>query len=137
MASFALGSLGFLTPFDFSDFDRTLNDSFEKGVVARLRMRFECTIMRYVENPEEDDSDDRSDMLEMHSQMKREVKHGAKDAVNHHTEEYWKRGQPGERTKADWAREEEWLNKNHRASESFAVLNELVVVWFFLDEGNE
>lgn len=93
--------------------------------------------MRYVENPEEDDSDDRSDMLEMHSQMKREVKHGTKDAVNHHTEEYWKRQQPGERTEADLAREEEWLNKNHRASESFAVLNELVVVWSLLGEDDE
>ena len=51
--------------------------------------------------------------------------HGGKDGV-HHTEEYWKSSSG--KTKADWVKEEEGLNRGHRASESFAVLNELVVV---------
>ncbi|KAG4301791.1 hypothetical protein PCK1_001767 [Pneumocystis canis] len=44
--SFSLGSLGFLTMFDFSTFDNTLENIFNHGVILSLRMRFECTIMR-------------------------------------------------------------------------------------------
>lgn len=44
--SFALGSLGFLTNFDFVDYKQTLETAFRDGVVVSLRLRFECTIMR-------------------------------------------------------------------------------------------
>ncbi|KAJ5623783.1 NAD+ kinase [Penicillium lagena] len=44
--SFALGSLGFLTNFDFADYQRTIETAFRDGVVVSLRLRFECTIMR-------------------------------------------------------------------------------------------
>lgn len=44
--SFSLGSLGFLTKFDFNDYERTLETSLRDGVVVSLRLRFECTIMR-------------------------------------------------------------------------------------------
>ncbi|KAJ5101864.1 NAD+ kinase [Penicillium alfredii] len=44
--SFALGSLGFLTNFDFANYQRTLENAFRDGVVVSLRLRFECTIMR-------------------------------------------------------------------------------------------
>lgn len=44
--SFSLGSLGFLTMFDFSTFDTTLSNLFSNGVIISLRMRFQCTIMR-------------------------------------------------------------------------------------------
>lgn len=44
--SFALGSLGFLTNFDFADYQKTLENAFRDGVVVSLRLRFECTIMR-------------------------------------------------------------------------------------------
>ncbi|RMJ24762.1 hypothetical protein PHISP_04349 [Aspergillus sp. HF37] len=44
--SFSLGSLGFLTKFDFNDHERTLDTAFRDGVVVSLRLRFECTIMR-------------------------------------------------------------------------------------------
>ncbi|KAG4306087.1 hypothetical protein PORY_000075 [Pneumocystis oryctolagi] len=44
--SFSLGSLGFLTMFDFSMFDTVLDNIFNHGVIISLRMRFECTIMR-------------------------------------------------------------------------------------------
>src|SRR5271167_2648431 len=106
-------------------------------------MRFECTIMRLIEGAEEEDSSDsKSDMLEIPNRHRREG-HGMdgrhrekddrdwkdedaeKDGV-HHTEEYWKSSNGA--TKADWVKEEEGLNRGHRASESFAVLNELVVV---------
>ena len=44
--SFSLGSLGFLTKFDFNDYQHILNTAFREGVVVSLRLRFECTIMR-------------------------------------------------------------------------------------------
>jgi len=98
--------------------------------------------MRLIEG-EEEDSDSRSDMLEMpnpHLKQKdghREGKDGSGGAgagagarTVHHTEEYWKSS--SDKTRADWVKEEEGLNRGHRASESFAVLNELVVVLPFL-----
>jgi NAD+ kinase len=44
--SFALGSLGFLTKFDYDDFEETLTRSFRDGVTISLRLRFEGTVMR-------------------------------------------------------------------------------------------
>ncbi|KAK4103920.1 ATP-NAD kinase [Parathielavia hyrcaniae] len=44
--SFALGSLGFLTKFDFEDYRKTLTSAFNEGVTVSLRLRFEATIMR-------------------------------------------------------------------------------------------
>lgn len=44
--SFALGSLGFLTKFDYSRFPETLNYAFREGITVSLRLRFECTVMR-------------------------------------------------------------------------------------------
>ncbi|KAF7589195.1 hypothetical protein BBP40_004683 [Aspergillus hancockii] len=44
--SFSLGSLGFLTKFDFNNFENTLGSAFKDGVAVSLRLRFECTIMR-------------------------------------------------------------------------------------------
>jgi len=44
--SFALGSLGFLTKFDYEKFPETLTKAFRDGVTISLRLRFEGTIMR-------------------------------------------------------------------------------------------
>ncbi|KAL9609683.1 MAG: hypothetical protein Q9167_005566 [Letrouitia subvulpina] len=44
--SFALGSLGFLTKFDFTDYKNTLTSAFRDGVTVSLRLRFEATVMR-------------------------------------------------------------------------------------------
>lgn len=44
--SFALGSLGFLTKFDYGDFEETLTRAFRDGVMVSLRLRFEGTVMR-------------------------------------------------------------------------------------------
>ncbi|PWY94292.1 NAD+ kinase [Aspergillus sclerotioniger CBS 115572] len=50
--SFSLGSLGFLTKFDFNDYQKTLTAAFRDGVSVNLRLRFECTIMRSKPLPE-------------------------------------------------------------------------------------
>ena len=44
--SFSLGSLGFLTKFDYHDFRETLTAAFNDGVTVSLRLRFEGTVMR-------------------------------------------------------------------------------------------
>ncbi|EAQ90604.1 hypothetical protein CHGG_02539 [Chaetomium globosum CBS 148.51] len=44
--SFALGSLGFLTKFDFEDYRKTLTNGFSEGITVSLRLRFEATVMR-------------------------------------------------------------------------------------------
>ncbi|KAL4816965.1 ATP-NAD kinase-like domain-containing protein [Aspergillus spinulosporus] len=44
--SFSLGSLGFLTKFDFNDYQNILSSAIQDGVLVSLRLRFECTIMR-------------------------------------------------------------------------------------------
>jgi len=44
--SFSLGSLGFLTKFDFDEYQSTLTTAFDKGVTVSLRLRFEGTVMR-------------------------------------------------------------------------------------------
>ena len=51
--SFSLGSLGFLTKFDFNEYQNILNMSFRDGVVVSLRLRFECTIMRSNQQPKQ------------------------------------------------------------------------------------
>lgn len=44
--SFSLGSLGFLTKFDFDSHRTILRDAFEHGITVNLRVRLEATIMR-------------------------------------------------------------------------------------------
>lgn len=44
--SFALGSLGFLTKFDFEEHEAILAGALKQGVTVSLRLRFEGTVMR-------------------------------------------------------------------------------------------
>ena len=46
MLAFALGSLGFLTKFDFEGYPQTLSRVFGEGLTVSLRLRFEVTVMR-------------------------------------------------------------------------------------------
>lgn len=75
--SFALGSLGFLTKFDYDEFQETLTKSFRDGVTISLRLRFEGTVMRSQkrkkaiqngdgkeEHGDEDDSNETRDLVE-------------------------------------------------------------------------
>ncbi|KAE8450912.1 hypothetical protein EG329_005352 [Mollisiaceae sp. DMI_Dod_QoI] len=74
--SFALGSLGFLTKFDYEEYQDTLTKAFKDGVTVSLRLRFEGTVMRsqkrklarieYGKNGEEieEDSNEGRDLVE-------------------------------------------------------------------------
>ncbi|OBT77374.1 hypothetical protein VF21_04259 [Pseudogymnoascus sp. 05NY08] len=62
--SFALGSLGFLTKFDFDNFQGTLTTAFRDGIKVSLRLRFEVTVMRCQKGKKRlirHDSDDTTD----------------------------------------------------------------------------
>lgn len=50
---FALGSLGFLTNFDFSNHKRVMESAINDGVRVNLRMRFTATIYRAVDEDEQ------------------------------------------------------------------------------------
>ncbi|KAG2066566.1 ATP-NAD kinase [Suillus decipiens] len=45
---FALGSLGFLTNFDFADYQAVVDSAVDSGIRVNLRMRFTCTVYRAV-----------------------------------------------------------------------------------------
>jgi hypothetical protein len=49
---FALGSLGFLTNFDFAQYKKTMDKVIDDGIRVNLRMRFTCTVYRAIA-PEE------------------------------------------------------------------------------------
>ena len=63
--SFALGSLGFLTKFDFGKYPDILTRAFNEGITVSLRLRFEVTVMRSkpLESEEEQKSRDLVDEL--------------------------------------------------------------------------
>ncbi|KAL9096887.1 MAG: hypothetical protein Q9165_000851 [Trypethelium subeluteriae] len=54
---FALGSLGFLTRFDFDNYPQTLTKAFHNGITVSLRLRFEVTVMRAQGNLDADSRD--------------------------------------------------------------------------------
>jgi NAD+ kinase len=60
--SFALGSLGFLTKFDFDDYQNILTKAFRDGITISLRLRFEGTIMR--SQAAKDDDEKSRDLVE-------------------------------------------------------------------------
>lgn len=55
--AFSLGSLGFLTKFDFERYPTTLSQAFEQGITVNLRLRFEATVMRSQTRDNEGSSD--------------------------------------------------------------------------------
>lgn len=52
MIPFHLGSLGFLTPFDYGRFKQHLYNAIERGVRINLRGRLTCTVYRRVPHPD-------------------------------------------------------------------------------------
>jgi len=152
VVSFSLGSLGFLTPFDFSDFRTTLQHSLDSEVTACFRRRFECVVKRAVAGGDTESSveSEGADVLQRHPHIKgvqrqrvsgvssssgAQRERGGQNSLNHYTDEYWKSDNRQKARKADGVNEEEDLNTRHTATECFVVLNELVVVhpfWFLI-----
>lgn len=48
--SFHMGSLGFLTPFEFQNFEQQLTHILEGNAALTLRSRLRCIIMKKIDN---------------------------------------------------------------------------------------
>lgn len=104
--SFALGSLGFLTKFDFEDYKRTLTTAFNDGVTVSLRLRFEGTIMRSLKKK-------RADLLAS----------GVQASSDEDEEELQRKRDLVE----ELIGEEKDDEHTHRPDSTFEILNEVVV----------
>ncbi|GAB0137181.1 hypothetical protein EsDP_00005459 [Epichloe bromicola] len=100
--SFALGSLGFLTKFDFEDHRRILGSTFSKGVTVSLRLRFESTVMRSIKRKYSDDEKESSGEDD-------DERHRRRDLVE------------------ELIGEEREDEHTHRPDGTFEILNEVVV----------
>ncbi|KAJ3574659.1 hypothetical protein NP233_g1627 [Leucocoprinus birnbaumii] len=117
---FALGSLGFLTNFDFNDHRAVMDSAIDNGIRVNLRMRFTCTVYRAVVNEESKGRKavKRGDTGEI---LMKNLEQGGWDAVEggwpltHSTTE----GKP--------SKDKEIMCFTTRPVEQFEVLNDLVV----------
>ncbi|THY34425.1 ATP-NAD kinase [Aureobasidium pullulans] len=75
--SFAMGSLGFLTKFDFARYQTILPRAFNDGITVSLRLRFEGTIMRSIRREGHSDED--------HVQRRLDEELVGAEADDHHT----------------------------------------------------
>ncbi|KAK7749526.1 hypothetical protein SLS53_000102 [Cytospora paraplurivora] len=112
--SFALGSLGFLTKFDFEDYQAILSGAFKDGVTVSLRLRFEGTIMRSVRRkhqpkPLTDGTDDTAQNVDTTSEEDEDEFQRSRDLV----EELVGVEQEDEHT--------------HKPDGTYEILNEIVV----------
>ncbi|GAA5828922.1 hypothetical protein JCM11251_005919 [Rhodosporidiobolus azoricus] len=115
---FALGSLGFLTNFDYSNFPKVLDAAIEDGVRVNLRMRFTCTVYRAVTEDE--------------ASKRFAVKSGKTGGIfmKSLTREGWdaiESGKPVSEGGREGKKDKAIKCFSTRAVESFEVLNDLVV----------
>lgn len=103
--SFALGSLGFLTKFDFEDHQRILTNAFSEGVTVSLRLRFEATVMR---------------SQKTYSRPRQDGQHGEEEAYGNGEE-------PLRDLVEELIGEERDDEHTHRPDGTYEVLNEVVV----------
>lgn len=101
--SFALGSLGFLTKFDYDNFRDILTKAFTDGVTISLRLRFEGTVMRSQKRKRKglDNGGDEADM--------EEESHEIRDLVE------------------ELVGEEKEDERTHRPDGTYEILNDIVV----------
>ncbi|THV06787.1 ATP-NAD kinase [Dendrothele bispora CBS 962.96] len=117
--SFALGSLGFLTNFDFADHQAVMDSAIDSGIRVNLRMRFTCTVYRAVANEVKGRKAVKKG--ETGEIMMRNVEQGGWEAL----EGGWSGGPGVEGGKA--CRDKEIMCFTTRPVETFEVLNDLVV----------
>ena len=123
MIPFALGSLGFLTNFDFANYKRVMDGAINDGVRVNLRMRFTATIYRAVDAEEQDAAGTRRRVVrsgETGQMLMEKLRSGGWDAIE--------APGPGEAAgQSKCHRDKEVMCSVTRPVESFEVLNDLVV----------
>jgi NAD+ kinase len=122
---FALGSLGFLTNFDFADYAKTLDKAVDDGIRVNLRMRFTCTVYRAV-TPEQ--------AAAATCKKRKAIKsRGGDILLNQVDAEGWealegtRHEDDDKKTKAKRKKDKEIMCFSTRPVETFEVLNDLVV----------
>ncbi|KAG6819679.1 hypothetical protein H0H93_009712 [Arthromyces matolae] len=118
---FALGSLGFLTNFDFADYQGVMDSVLDSGIRVNLRMRFTCTVYRAV-SCEEGKRRKAVKKGETGEIMMKNVEQGGWEALE--------AGWSGAHSVGDGkcnAKDREIMCFTTRAAETFEVLNDLVV----------
>ncbi|KAG1812630.1 ATP-NAD kinase-like domain-containing protein [Suillus subaureus] len=117
---FALGSLGFLTNFDFADYQAVVDSAIDSGIRVNLRMRFTCTVYRAVFDKEKGRKAVKKG--ETGEIMMKDVNKGGWEAL----EGGWSGGfTTSEGGKC--SRDKEIMCFTTRPVETFEVLNDLVV----------
>lgn len=124
MLPFALGSLGFLTNFDFKDYSQTMDRVIEEGIRVNLRMRFTCTVYRAMA-PEE------MLVVKKHGKRKAIRRPGGEILVRQVDKDGWEAlegrsplSPPDQQT---GGKDKEIMCFSTRPVEQFEVLNDLVV----------
>ncbi|KAJ7668388.1 ATP-NAD kinase-like domain-containing protein [Mycena polygramma] len=120
---FALGSLGFLTNFDFSDHQPVMDSALDSGIRVNLRMRFTCTVYRAIVN-EKGKGRQAVKKGQTGEIMMKNVEQGGWEAL----EGGWSGGPLPEAQLAKPAtKDRSIMCFSTRAVETFEVLNDLVV----------
>lgn len=119
--SFALGSLGFLTNFDFADYQATMDSALESGIRVNLRMRFTCTVYRAVKHESGRGRRKAVKKAETGEIMMRNLEKGGWEALEcgYHADQMATSGRCG--------KDKEIMCFTTRPVESFEVLNDLVI----------
>jgi NAD+ kinase len=119
--SFALGSLGFLTNFDFADYQATMDSALESGIRVNLRMRFTCTVYRAVKVESGRGRRKAVKKAETGEIMMRNLEKGGWEALEcgYHADQMATSGHCG--------KDKEIMCFTTRPVESFEVLNDLVI----------
>lgn len=116
---FALGSLGFLTNFDFADHQKVMDNVLDNGIRVNLRMRFTCTVYRAVK-PDDKSSKKRKAVKKGDTGeiMMKNIEEGGWDALE---------GGNYSNVPHTKCKDKEIMCYTTRPVESFEVLNDLVV----------
>jgi NAD+ kinase len=115
--SFALGSLGFLTNFDFNDYQSVMDAAIDTGIRVNLRMRFTCTVYRSIisEVGKKRKAVKKGDTGEI---LMKNVEKGGWEALECDSSAHLSAG---------GAKDKEIMCYSTRPTETFEVLNDLVI----------
>ncbi|KAF8332048.1 uncharacterized protein EI90DRAFT_3123125 [Cantharellus anzutake] len=114
---FALGSLGFLTNFDFADYEGVMDSAIDNGIRVNLRMRFTCTVYRAVA-PKAGKGRKAIKKAETGEILMKNIEEGGWEALE---------GGAIHSTGGSGTKDKEIMCFTTRPVESFEVLNDLVV----------
>lgn len=114
---FALGSLGFLTNFDFANYESVMNSAIDKGIRVNLRMRFTCTVYRAIASEDSGKG------------LKAVRKSGGEILMSELGKSGWEELEDGSPSSAQVKakKDKEVMCFSTRPVETFEVLNDLVV----------